>query len=48
MNTTKKTQEKCEYRGWPSCRMTREDPRWSIVLVSSGLVCENYFTSEVP
>ena len=28
--------------------MTREDPRWSIVLVSSGLVCENYFTSGVP
>ena len=44
----KKTQDKCEYRGWPSRRMTREDPRWSIVLVISGLVCENYFTSGVP
>ena len=28
--------------------MTREDPWWSIVLVSSGLVCENYFTGGVP
>ena len=28
--------------------MTREDPSWSIVLVISGLVCENYFTSGVP
>ena len=42
------TQDKCEYQGWPSRRMTRENPRWSIVLVSSGLVCENYFTSGVP
>ena len=45
MDTTKRLKISVSTEDGP-CRMTREDPRWSIVLVSSGLVCENYFTSE--